>query len=176
LSFARGKLAALIVGGCCLLVALPACGVGNLREHRSTSSGMAPLIPMNSNFFSRAPEKGQIPVRGDVVVFKSTTNDEVLLVKRVVAVQGEEVEIVSKELRINGVAIPEPYASHSDKRTMPSGPDVPPQVRLRDNLPPVRIGPGEVFVLGDNRDESVDSRFYGPIRIGAIVGYFAPRK
>lgn len=137
---------------------------------------MAPLIPMNSNFYSKAPEKGQVPSRGDVVVFKSATKDDVLLVKRVVAVQGDEVEIVSNELRINGVAIPEPYASHTDKRTMPSGADVPPQVRLRDNLPLVRIGPGEVFVLGDNRDESVDSRFYGPIRVDAIVGYFAPHK
>lgn len=176
MTFARGNRAAWIVVGCCLLVALPACGAGDLREHRNTSSGMAPLIPINSNFYSKAPAKGQVPARGDVVVFKSATKDDVLLVKRVVAVQGDEVEIVSKELRINGVATPEPYASHSDKRTMPSGPEVPPQVRLRDNLPPVRIGPGEVFVLGDNRDESVDSRFYGPIKIDAIVGYFAPRK
>ena len=137
---------------------------------------MAPLILMNANFYSRAPAKGQVPARGDVVVFKSNTNEKVLLVKRVVAVEGDEIEIVAKELRLNGAAISEPYVSHTDKRIMPSSPDVPPQVRLRDNLPPVRIGQGEVFVLGDNRDESFDSRFYGSIKVDSIVGYFEPEK
>lgn len=161
-----------------LLIVTSACGGQRLDEHVTTTTGMAPLIPRNATFYSRPPAPGQAPARGDVVVFRSATKkgDEVLLVKRVVAVEGDEVEIVAKELRLNGVSIAEPYASHSDPRTMPSGAGVDPRVGLRDNFPLLRIGPGEVFVLGDNRDQSVDSRFYGPIKTESISGYFVSVK
>jgi signal peptidase I len=174
----RWEIAPLMLLAGCFVIASPACGTRKFAEHVTTTTGMTPLIPRNSTFYSKPPTPGQVPARGDVVVFKSATRkgDEVLLVKRVVAVEGDEVEIVAKELRLNGVAIAEPYVSHSDLRTMPSGPDVDPQMRLRDNLPRLRVGPGEVFVLGDNRDESVDSRFYGSIKAESIVGYFVSVK
>ncbi|MEO7793577.1 MAG: signal peptidase I [Thermoanaerobaculia bacterium] len=142
-----------------------------LRAHTSTSAGMAPLIPMNAVFYSRPPGPSQRPQPGDVVVFVDPTKITNLLVKRVVAFEGDQVEIRAKQLLVNGVVPVEPYVLHSDPNIYPSDPSLPPLVRLRDYLPPTTVGAGEVFVLGDNRDESVDSRVYGPVMIEAIVGY-----
>lgn len=89
--------------------------------------------------------------RGDVVVFKYPENPDMPFIKRVIGLPGETLEVRRKQVYINGEALDEPYKFH--KRI---GPD-----RLTDYFEPVTIPPGQYFVLGDNRDNSRDSRFWG---------------
>jgi signal peptidase I len=105
------------------------------------------------------------PRRGDLVIFRSGEGPDLVL-KRVVAVGGDRVEIRDKQLLRNGSAVAEPYVQHIDPRIMPAGG----QLAARDNLPPQTVPAGSLFVLGDNRDDSWDSRFYGPIREDAVAG------
>jgi signal peptidase I len=100
--------------------------------------------------------------RGDVVVFISPIDPATDLIKRVIAVPGDTVEIRNKQLYINGEQLPDPHASFSDSTIMPTG--------HRDNMPPTQVPEGKFFVMGDNRDRSYDSRFWGFANIADIKG------
>jgi signal peptidase I len=97
--------------------------------------------------------------RGDIVVFGRPPNEPDNgikdLIKRVVALPGETVEVRDCKVLINGQALVEPYVKEWS-RTCTS--------------PPVTVGQDQVFVMGDNRDDSQDSRFFGPISQHLIVG------
>ncbi len=91
--------------------------------------------------------------RGDIVVFLSPVDRKIDLIKRVIAVGGDSVEVRNKRLYINGEAVPDAHATFTD----PSNRSVEP----RDKYGPVTVPPGKFFVMGDNRDHSYDSRFWG---------------
>lgn len=93
------------------------------------------------------------PVRGDVVVFKYPPNPRKIFIKRVIGLPGETVEIRNGEVLINGRVLDE--ADYL--RNIPHG-----------NFPPQKIPPGHVFVLGDNRDQSNDSRYWGELPVENI--------
>ncbi|MHC1791657.1 signal peptidase I [Solidesulfovibrio sp.] len=100
------------------------------------------------------------PQRGDVIVFEfpeDTTKD---FIKRIVGVPGDVVEMKDKVLTRNGEKLVEPYIKHTDPA---------PQQR-RDNFGPITVPAGKYFVLGDNRDESYDSRFWGFVDKDKIRG------
>jgi signal peptidase I len=100
--------------------------------------------------------------RGDVVVFRGLEEPVRDLIKRAVAVGGETVEVRAKRLRVNGSEADEPYVVHRDPALL-LGDGVPASLRPRDEMPPRVLPPGTFFALGDNRDESRDSRFFGPV-------------
>ena len=111
--------------------------------------------------------------RGDVVVFRlpehaSEGGRRVDYIKRVVAVAGQTVEVRHKRLHVDGEPVSEPYVKHLD-----------PTLRSdRDEYGPLEVPPGTVFVLGDNRDFSNDSRFWGPLPTKnvhgrALIRYFS---
>ncbi len=102
------------------------------------------------------------PERNDIVVFVSPVDHRTDLIKRVVAVAGDTVEIRSKHLYINGQKGDESHAYFSDNTISPSGP--------RDNMGPMVVPEGKFFVLGDNRDRSYDSRFWGFADVADIKG------
>jgi len=113
------------------------------------------------------------PKPGDIVIFRSLEEPSKNLVKRCVAVGGQTVEIRDKVLYVDGKRslFPE-TGKFVDRRTLPR------TMSLRDNYGPITVPPGHFFMMGDNRDNSYDSRFWGPvpqehIRAKAMILYFS---
>lgn len=98
--------------------------------------------------------------RGDVIVFKSPEDPTKDFIKRVIAVGGDRLEIMDKKVYVNGLPVDEPYAVHGDRKIFGRGASTL-FGRDRDNLGPIQVPEGRYFVMGDNRDNSNDSRFWG---------------
>ncbi len=101
--------------------------------------------------------------RGDVVVFKYPVDPDRDFIKRAVAVGGDTVEVRAKQLYVSGVAEVNPHVMHVDRQSFPDNPGLPASIRNRDNFGPFVVPGGFVFCMGDNRDNSYDSRFWGPV-------------
>ncbi|MGE5664546.1 MAG: signal peptidase I, partial [Deltaproteobacteria bacterium] len=103
------------------------------------------------------------PHRGDIIVFEFPEDPKKDFIKRVVGIPGDTVEIRRKKLFVNGVPVEESYVRYAD------GPadGFPP---ARDNAPALTVPPGKLFVMGDNRDRSYDSRFWGFVDMDKVVG------
>ncbi|GAB6064413.1 signal peptidase I [Deferrisoma palaeochoriense] len=104
------------------------------------------------------------PKRGDIVVFAYPVDDTKDFIKRIIGEPGDTVEIRDKKIFINGKAIEDPWGVHVDPLTLPEG------FERRDNFGPVKVPPGSYFVMGDNRDRSYDSRFWGFVEDARIRG------
>ena len=100
------------------------------------------------------------PQHGDVIVFEYPMDPSKDFIKRVIGVPGDKVSMQDKVLYVNGVKMDEPYVQHIDASIDPG----------RDNFGPVEVPPGKYFVMGDNRDDSRDSRFWGFVGFNAIQG------
>ncbi len=110
------------------------------------------------------------PERGEIVVFQYPVDPERDFLKRCVAVPGDTVEIRGKTLLLNGEAIDEVYVIHRDVRIIPNSPEIPSSRRLRDNFGPFTVPSESIFVLGDNRDNSFDSRYFGVVPYELLHG------
>ena len=106
--------------------------------------------------------------RDDVVVFRDPRDPSRDLLKRAVATPGDVVLQHAKELRVNGFARTEPFAIHRDAATY--GDDAPPALARRDSFGPTVVPPGRFFAMGDNRDDSQDSRYWGPAPSANLEG------
>ena len=106
-------------------------------------------------------EWGQ-PNRGDVIVFIYPRDRSKDFIKRVVAVGGDSVEIRHKAVYINGAKVDDPHATFKYGEQEIPGP--------RDNLGPMTVPPHKLFVMGDNRDESHDGRFWGFVDLDDVKG------
>ena len=104
------------------------------------------------------------PKRLDVVVFKFPLDPKKDYIKRVIGLPGDKVEIINKVVYINGKPLKEPYVQHTDPHIIPRG------VQPRDNYGPVVVPKGHYFVMGDNRDSSYDSRYWGFVARKAFIG------
>jgi signal peptidase I len=110
--------------------------------------------------------------RGNIVVFTTPPNEDCAgppvsdLVKRVIGLPGEIISLKDGNVYINGRLLPEPFLPPSVRDDTYPGPSTAPS-SLHEAY---RIPPGDVYVMGDNRPESCDSRFWGPIRQSSIVG------
>ena len=104
--------------------------------------------------------------RGDIVVFKFPDNPERDFIKRVVGLPGETLEVRDKTVQIDGVPLDEPYLP-SHMTSLPAGAFA---IDGRDNYGPVSIPPDHYFVMGDNRDNSEDSRYWGTLPHGHLKG------
>jgi signal peptidase I len=105
-----------------------------------------------------------VPQRGDIIVFVFPEDTSKDFIKRVVGVPGDTIEVRQKRVFLNGRALEEKYVRYAD------GDRIDGFIRSRDNLPPVRVPPGKLFVMGDNRDRSYDSRFWGFVDLDAVIG------
>ncbi len=104
------------------------------------------------------------PERGEVVVFRFPKDRSIDYIKRVVAVPGDTIEIRDKQLFINGEPVADPHAYVSSPTILQRA------ASPRDNFGPVTVPEGRVFVMGDNRDNSYDSRFWGFVEERDILG------
>jgi signal peptidase I len=108
--------------------------------------------------------------RGDIVAFKSPTDGNIPFVKRIVGLPGDTVELRNKELYIDDQLMDEPYKIHVDSTTYSADSWTPEELKIRDNYGPVTVPPDSYFVMGDNRDNSNDSRYWGFINRDEIIG------
>ena len=126
-----------------------------------------------NNFAATLPLTPALDImRGDIAVFKFPKQPEVLYVKRAIGLPGETLEIIDKTIHINGKPIEENYKSHSDptiyRRTQ--GIHFLSSDSVRDNFGPITIPEDFYFMMGDNRDDSADSRYWGALPRDYIVG------
>jgi signal peptidase I len=126
------------------------------------------FAPSAGAFASGVPERAVR--RGDVVVFRFPDDPRRDFIKRVVGLPGETVAIRNKRVFINGRLLDEPYAFHADDTVWPDEPSIAAGHRLRDQLPPSRVPGGAYFVMGDNRDDSNDSRYWGAVPAENLEG------
>lgn len=112
------------------------------------------------------------PKRGDVVVFRYPLDPSLDFIKRIIALPGDTIQGVNKDIYVNGKRLKEPYIQHIDNFILPA------YISPRDNFGPLQVPKGSYFAMGDNRDNSKDSRFWGfvpktNIKGKAMVIYFS---
>ncbi len=118
----------------------------------------------------RVPFSGKVlvplkdPQSGDIIVFKFPKDRSIDYIKRVVGVPGDEIEIKNKKLYLNGEPTSDPYAHYTTTQILPGS------VSPKDNLGPITVPEGKYFVMGDNRDNSSDSRFWGFVENNDVLG------
>jgi signal peptidase I len=108
--------------------------------------------------------------RGDIIVFRFPNGPQTDYVKRVIGLPGDAVSIRNRVVQINGKPLDEPYVIHKDTRVYPYNPMQIEPYRWRDQMKPRKIPEGEYFAMGDNRDQSSDSRSWGTVPRSLIKG------
>lgn len=123
------------------------------------------MLPNLKNGDSVIIFKGLSPETGDIVLFTSPLEKDRVMLKRLIAKDGDVIEIRDKNIYINSRIASLPWDTRSiDKRILPE------DFSGRDNLPALRIKKGEYFFMGDNLDYSFDSRNFGPVSDENIIG------
>ncbi len=132
------------------------------------------------NKFAFAPvafesERRWLPVRrirrGDVVVFRFPGDPQRDFIKRAIGLPGDRIEIRAKVVLVNGEPIAEgAYTFFTDPETSPDNPFLDESIARRDHYGPTTVPEGHYFFLGDNRDNSNDSRFWGPVPTSYVKG------
>lgn len=124
------------------------------------SGSMEPTIQIGDRVLvNRFIYRFTSPARGDIIVFEPWRRGQPDLIKRIVAVGGDTIAMGRDgRFTINGKPIDEPFIAPQNRRTQPGG------------LLPYKVPSGMVFVMGDNRNNSGDSRFNGPVAVSGIVG------
>jgi len=153
------------------LGALPIRSWLPVRSFRIPSGSMEPAVEVGDHLVAdmRAWNRRD-PQRGDLVIYRQPERPESLALNRVIGLPGERIDLQDKRVYIDGRPIEEPWARHSDGRTYTDSPFYPPLVVARDQFSPLVIPEGAVFAMGDNRDNSRDSRFIGPIDRSLLIG------
>ncbi len=121
---------------------------------------------------SKVTYKFRKPQRGDVIVFKAPKNPDIDYIKRIIGLPGDVVLIRDGDVYINGQLIPDNYTSDKTN-TWDNG-------AIAENQP-LQVPSGDIFVMGDNRPRSSDSREFGPVPEDTIIGqvffrYYPPNK
>lgn len=159
------KVAIVVVGVVSFAVLIILQSKTVVRTFRMASGSMAPALEMGDHVVS---VRARSASRGDIITFRYPLKPSVARVYRVVAVGGDTVQIRDKKLFVNGAAVAEPYVHHEDTEVYRN--NVPETYRSRDQLGPITVPAGHYFVLGDNRDNAADSRFWGTVPRDHLIG------
>jgi len=106
------------------------------------------------------------PKRGDIIVFKYPVDPDKDFIKRVIGLAGDRVEGRDKKIYVNNEPIDDDFSIRTDPQIIPRGL----QARARDNFGPITVPDNALFVMGDNRDQSFDSRFWGFVDLKVVSG------
>lgn len=104
------------------------------------------------------------PKRGDIIVFEFPEDPSKDFIKRVIGLPGDVVEIRNKRLYVNDELVNNNHGVYKDPNIYAA------QIQPRDNLGPITVPADKLFVMGDNRDFSYDSRFWGFVDLAAVKG------
>ncbi len=134
-------------------------------ETISVASGsMEPTLQVGLHFLvNKLAYRSSEPERGDIIVFTDPLDNALGMIKRVIAVSGDTVEMRDKKVYVNAQPLDEPYAVYKRQRERLDG----------DTMGPLVVPAKHVFVLGDNRDESDDSSVWKDPKTGDHL-YFLP--
>ena len=138
-----------------------------IEAFKIPSGSMIPSLLVGDHLLvSKFTYKFGEPKRGDIVVFKYPHDPSRNFIKRIIGVGGDTIEIREKVVYVNGVKREEPYVQHVFEEVLPA------RYSPRDNFGPVTVPSNAYFMLGDNRDSSLDSRFWDNrfVNRRAIVG------
>jgi signal peptidase I len=147
-----------------------------VASYKVPSGGMENTILVGDFMFVDKAWKNHFkPESGDLVVFKYPVNPQLDFIKRCVAVGGQTVKIIDKKIYVDGEPFHEPtHLKFIDRRILSRDdktfPVFNPDLGSRDNFGPVVVPPNHYFVLGDNRDNSLDSRAWGFVPQENIIG------
>jgi signal peptidase I len=114
----------------------------------------------------------ETPHRNDVIVFRYPLNRSQDYIKRVVGLPGDKIEIINKQVYVNDKPFDSGFSIHRDSNIIPGS------IQPRDNFGPITVPENSLFVMGDNRDSSYDSRFwkfvpYSDVRGKAFIIYWS---
>jgi signal peptidase I len=139
-------------------------GFVSLQPFRQPSSSMSPTVLAGDYFLvdTASWKLGRTPQRNQIVAFHYPLDPQQIFIKRIVAVPGDRVAMHDKQLIVNGVPVREPWAVHTSTYIDP----------YRDSLrgEELVVPRDSYFVLGDDRDDSLDSRYFGFVQRSKIVG------
>jgi signal peptidase I len=122
------------------------------------------IYGVKTPFFKKNITPITYPKRGDIVVFIFPKDRSKDFVKRVIGVGGDTIEIKDKKIFINGKEFSDSYSIHNDTVILPAS------QQPRDNFGPVTVPENSIFVMGDNRDQSLDSRYWGFVDLKDVEG------
>ena len=133
-----------------------------IQSYRIPSGAMIPTLEIGDHIITnKFIYNFSKPKHEDIIIFDFPKEPNKQFIKRVVAIEGDKVEIRSKQLFINDKKIKADYIVHKDSKVADNA---------RDNFGPVTVPDESIFVLGDNRDQSYDSRFWGFVNLEAVNG------
>ena len=132
-----------------------------VKLYHIPSPSMAPALQIDDYFVIERNVNQQKIERGDIVVFTSPTNENIVYVKRVVGLSGEVVEIFKERVWINGTKLVEPYLNEDQGSRSIYG--------FR-HYGPLAVPDNSIYVLGDNRSHSTDSRQYKSVELKSLKG------
>lgn len=130
------------------------------QTYKAPTGSMIPTLLVGDHFMAEMLEESDGVGRGDIVIFEFPDDASKHFVKRIIGLPGDRLEIRDKVVFVNGNALVEPYVQHTKYTNQPQ----------RDNFGPVVLDPDTYFVMGDNREDSYDSRWFGPVSRSAIKG------
>ena len=133
--------------------------------YKIPAKSMVPtLLPGDHILVNKFFYKMHDPLPGDVIIFELPRNPKQAFIKRIIGQSGDKIEIKGKALFINDKPIREHYTINIDNQI------IPPKTQPRDFFGPVIVPKNYLFMLGDNRDYSSDSRFWGFLPIEGVKG------
>jgi signal peptidase I len=133
-----------------------------VQSYNIPSGAMIPTLKIGDHIIAnKFIYRFDKPKTGDIIIFQYPKDPNRQFIKRVVAIGGDKIEIKNKKLYVNNTLIKEPYVVHGDTKT---------EIAQRDNYGPFIVPQDSFFVMGDNRDYSYDSRFWGFVTIDAVQG------